>query len=289
MQTVDQPAHTVLLAIDALDELPHADGTLGAVLRLLSMHLSRLPTWVRLFVTSRDETAIPPYASQIYEENPDIVHRGARVFKQMEEEKAAAEKVAAEERVSEARERLELASVVAEQLGVIESAADALVDAAGDLEIGVLVNNAGVWFGDVFDLTGGDDQGLMTSLRVNVEAAYLCTKRLLPLLLASDDPRIVNVGSTSGIFGPNLKTAYGVSKAALHALTIATANELYGRAAVNGLSPGWVKTDMAPDAPRHPRWSAEGALSIVTQPAAVTGKLFHGTRMRSWTARFPRA
>ena len=34
-----------------------------------------------------------------------------------------------EERISEARERLELASVVAEQLGVIESAADALVDA----------------------------------------------------------------------------------------------------------------------------------------------------------------
>ena len=43
-------------------------------------------------VKSRDETAIPPYASQIYEENPDMVHRGARVFKQMEEEKAAAEK-----------------------------------------------------------------------------------------------------------------------------------------------------------------------------------------------------
>ena len=44
--------------IDALDELPPAAGTLGAVLRLLSPPRSRLPPWVRLFVTSRDETAI---------------------------------------------------------------------------------------------------------------------------------------------------------------------------------------------------------------------------------------
>ena len=66
-----------------------------------------------------------------------------------------------------------------------------------------------------------------------------------------------------------------MSKAALHALTIATASELRGKVAVNALSPGWVKTDMAPDGPGDPRWSAEGALAIVTGPAGVTGKLFH--------------
>ena len=121
--------------------------------------------------------------------------------------------------------------------------------------------------------------------RRDSRSASVCTKRLLPLLLRSSDPRVVNLGSTAGILGPNVRSGYGVSKAALHALTIATASELQGKVAVNALSPGWVKTDMAPDGPGDPRWSAEGALAIVTGPAGVTGKLFHGKRIRAWASR----
>jgi NAD(P)-dependent dehydrogenase (short-subunit alcohol dehydrogenase family) len=151
----------------------------------------------------------------------------------------------------------------------------------------ILVNNAGVWGGGSPDLMTVPDEIFMTNLQVNVVAAYLCTKRLLPLLLDGYEPRVVNVGSSSGLFSPRLRSSYGVAKAALHAMTIATASELEGRVVVNGLSPGWVKTDMAPDAPGDPRWSAEGALSIVTRPFNVTGKLFHGKRQRSWARRFP--
>lgn len=148
----------------------------------------------------------------------------------------------------------------------------------------VLVNNAGVSFGSIPDLTTGEDEAFDITLATNVRAAYLCTKRLLPSLLKSTAPRVLNVGSRSGLFTANLQSAYGVSKAALHALTIATANELAGRVAVNALSPGWVLTDMAPDAPRHPRWSAKGALSIVTKPLSVTGQIFHGRRRISWSS-----
>ena len=149
--------------------------------------------------------------------------------------------------------------------------------------VDILVNNAGVFFGDDRGLTTGSDETFLSTLQVNVFGAYSCTKRLLPLLLQSDDPRIVNVGSMSGIMGRNMRQSYGVSKAALHALTIATANELRGKVAVNALAPGWVKTDMSPEGPGDPRWSAEGALSIVTRPADVTGKLFYGKRLRSWS------
>ena len=76
-----------------------------------------------------------------------------------------------------------------------------------------------------------------------------------------------------------------MSKAALHALTIATASELRGKVSVNALSPGWVKTDMAPDGPGDPRWSAEGRSPSSRGPAGVTGKLFHGKRLRAWASR----
>ena len=151
--------------------------------------------------------------------------------------------------------------------------------------VDILVNNAGVLYDREPDLTTGSDEQFLSTLQVNVAGAYFCTKRLLPLLLRSSDPRVVNLGSTAGILGPNVRSGYGVSKAALHALTIATASELRGKVAVNALSPGWVKTDMAPDGPGDPRWSAEGALAIVTGPADVTGKLFHGKRIRAWASR----
>ena len=151
--------------------------------------------------------------------------------------------------------------------------------------VDILVNNAGVLDDSDSGLTSGPDDTFLTTFQVNVHGAYFCTKRLLPLLRRSNHPRVLNIGSTMGILGPGLRNSYGVSKAALHALTLATANELRGTVAVNAMSPGWVRTDMSPTAPGDPRWSAEGALSIVTRPPGVTGKFFHGKRMRAWTPR----
>ena len=157
-----------------------------------------------------------------------------------------------------------------------------VTDRWGKLDI--LINNAGVWTGEEPDLISGSDDDFTNTIQVNLFGAYFCTKRLLPLLMKSSDPRVINVGSRSGILSPRVRSAYGVSKASLHALTIATANELSGIVAVNALSPGWVRTDMSPDAPGDPRWSAEGALAIVTRDRNVTGKLFHGKRLRKWSA-----
>ena len=155
-------------------------------------------------------------------------------------------------------------------------------DSWGALDI--LVNNAGVSTEDEGALSSLPDEEFDRILRINVYGPYLCTKRMLPLLLKSDDPRIVNVGSTSGVMSSSLNGVYGVSKAALHALTIATANELRGKVAVNALSPGWVRTDMAPDAPGDPRTSAEATLWLVTQPGDITGKLFHDKAEMGWSS-----
>ncbi len=153
----------------------------------------------------------------------------------------------------------------------------------GDLDI--LVNNAGILDESDTGLTQSPDDVFLKTMQVNVHGAYFCTKRFLPLLLRSDDPRILNVGSSSGILDAGMRDSYGVSKAALHALTLATANELKGRVAVNVMDPGWVKSDMSPDGPGDPKWSAAGALSIVTRTDGVTGRLFNGKRIRAWTPR----
>ena len=147
----------------------------------------------------------------------------------------------------------------------------------------ILVNNAGISPSQGADLTGQPDEVFESTLRVNVIGPYLCTKRLLPSLLRAENPRVVNVGSISGIISPRLSGAYGVSKTALHALTIASANALQGKVAVNAMSPGFVKTDMAPNAPGDPSDSAETALWLVAQPWELTGKFFRGKAEVGWT------
>jgi NAD(P)-dependent dehydrogenase (short-subunit alcohol dehydrogenase family) len=155
-------------------------------------------------------------------------------------------------------------------------------DSWGVLDI--LVNNAGVSPESIGALSSLPDEEFERTLRINVFGPYLCTKRMLPLLLKSEDPRIVNVGSTSGVMSSRLNGVYGVSKAALHALTIATANELMGKVAVTALSPGWVRTDMSPDASGDPRTSAEATLWLVNQPGDITGKLFHDKAEIGWSS-----
>ena len=148
----------------------------------------------------------------------------------------------------------------------------------------VLVNNAGILPENEMALTNQSDEVFELTMKVNVLGPYLCTKRLLALLLKSEDPRIVNVGSTSGVFALDLQGAYSVSKVALHALTIATANELKGKVAVNALSPGWVRTDMSPDAPGAPRTSAESLLWLLNQQRGFTGKLVDGESEMKWSS-----
>ena len=148
----------------------------------------------------------------------------------------------------------------------------------------ILVNNAGVYPTTGRILSGVSDEEFEQTIKINVLGPYYCTKRLLPLLFKSEDPRVVNVGSRSGLMSSGLSGAYSVSKVALHALTIAMANELKGEIAVNALCPGWVRTDMAPDAPGDPRISAEAALWVVNQASEITGRLFNGKIEINWSA-----
>ena len=139
--------------------------------------------------------------------------------------------------------------------------------------VDILVNNAGIQLPTGPLLLQQEDAVFHDIMEVNVTGPYLVTKRLLPYVLRGQDPRIVNIGSSMGLINPGLRGAYGVSKAALHALTIAMASELVDKVAVNAICPGWVRTDMAPDGPGDPRTSAEAVLWLANQPMDFTGQV----------------
>ena len=100
------------------------------------------------------------------------------------------------------------------------------------------------------------------ALDVNLFGAWRVIQALLPLLRRSPRPRIVNVSSESGSIAlmSGGRPAYGISKAALNALTRSLAGELHRDGVlVNAVDPGPVAAESA----RGGRSAAQGAASVV--------------------------
>jgi len=127
----------------------------------------------------------------------------------------------------------------------IAAAAERVRSGPGRLD--VLVNNAGI--GSDFGVAGVDPDfdAIQRALDTNFYGAYRLTVALLPLLRASEHPRIVNVSSGMGGVAEmgGWSPGYRVSKAALNALTRILSAELAGEGfLVNSACPGFVNTDM---------------------------------------------
>jgi NAD(P)-dependent dehydrogenase (short-subunit alcohol dehydrogenase family) len=108
----------------------------------------------------------------------------------------------------------------------------------------VLVNNAGQAEGALFGDTTPELWNRM--LAVNLTGAYLCTREVLPAMIAAGDGRVVNVASTAGLRGYGRMTAYCAAKHGLIGLTRALAVETAKRGVtVNAVCPAYTDTDMA--------------------------------------------
>ena len=109
------------------------------------------------------------------------------------------------------------------------------------------VNNAAITYDTWQRAITADLAVVRDAAETNLYGPWLMVQRFLPLLRASDHPRIVNVSSEAGsLTGMGGGTpAYAASKAALNALTLMLAAELRSeRFLVNAVCPGWVATDM---------------------------------------------
>lgn len=159
--------------------------------------------------------------------------------------------------------RAEGADVSAVQLDISDepSVAAAVARIESETGLDILINNAAIM--DEGGKPGGAApppsqvplDALARTYSANVLGTLRLTQRLLPLLLRSDAPRIVNVSSRLGSFGHQSdpewpgravnKLGYSSSKAALNMATLMLAYELRDTAVkVNAVSPGIIATDL---------------------------------------------
>jgi len=114
-----------------------------------------------------------------------------------------------------------------------------------------LINNAGVNVKASLDEL--DERDLAGSLQVNAVSPAIFMKYLLPAMKKYDFGRIVNITSGAPLNCFPGYGAYSASKAALNALTVSAAKECASyNIKINLMSPGPVRTEMAPDAPMDP-------------------------------------
>lgn len=104
--------------------------------------------------------------------------------------------------------------------------------------VDLLVNNAGVWgpLGLAWDVP---EEDWWRTVEVNVRGVTLCSRLVLPEMVARRRGRIVNVTSNAGVFRWPMASAYSVSKAAVIKLTenLAAETRRYG-VSVCSVDPG---------------------------------------------------
>ncbi len=148
----------------------------------------------------------------------------------------------------------------------------------------VLVNNAGVLHErPLLELT---DAEIAESLAVHVTSPIRLARLLVPDMVAGGYGRIVNVSSGWGSFAEGMGGPgdYGVTKAAMNALTVRLAKELPPVVKVNAMCPGWVRTRMGGQgATQTPEEGADTAIWLATLPKdGPTGGFFRDRKPIDW-------
>lgn len=117
--------------------------------------------------------------------------------------------------------------------------------------VDLLVNNAGI-YGPRGPLWETDPAAWWEVLEVNLFGTVLCTRTVLPAMVARGRGRIINLASNIGNKAAPYSTAYSCSKAAVMRLTDSLALSLRPNGiSVFAISPGLVRTELS-----APLWEA---------------------------------
>src|SRR5205085_1436767 len=126
------------------------------------------------------------------------------------------------------------------RLADIDGARDATLARLGRIDI--LVNNAGIG-GPIAKVWECDPADWAEVMRVNLDSQFLCCRAVVPLMIAQNYGRIVNIASIAGKEGNPNAAAYSASKAGVIALTKSLGKETAAYdIAVNCITPAAAKT-----------------------------------------------
>ncbi|PIT00522.1 short-chain dehydrogenase [Bradyrhizobium nitroreducens] len=135
-------------------------------------------------------------------------------------------------------ERIEIGGVDLSDAAQAKTAIDAAERHFGKLD--ALINIAG---GFAFETVGdGDTKTWQRMHALNVLTALNTSRAALPHLAASSAGRIVNIGAMGALQAGSGMGPYAASKAGVHRLTEALANEWKGKVTVNAVLPSIIDT-----------------------------------------------
>ena len=160
------------------------------------------------------------------------------------------------------------------QADAVETLVNRTLSAYGQIDI--LVNNAGT---GVFETVVDSDPEVWTQVVAsNLKSTYLCSKYVLPPMLARQSGQIINVLSIAAKVAFKASSAYCAAKAGALAFTKVLAEEVRSEnIRVTAVSPGSVDTPFWADIEGHPDLNlmlapehvAETILFVATQPAGM--------------------
>ncbi len=147
--------------------------------------------------------------------------------------------------------------------------------------IDILVNNAGI-AGPNVKTWEYDPEAWAEVMRVNLDSQFLCCRAVVPLMIAQNYGRIVNIASIAGKEGNPNAVAYSASKAGVIALTKSLGKELAGYdIAVNCITPAAARTAIFDQMTQ----AAHRLHAVENSRAAVSSR---STRSRRWWRSAPR-
>ncbi|SMP85807.1 3-oxoacyl-[acyl-carrier protein] reductase [Epsilonproteobacteria bacterium SCGC AD-308-E02] len=120
---------------------------------------------------------------------------------------------------------------------------DEVVSILEDLELDVLVNNAGITRDNLFFWMSDEEWNDVIDTSVN--GTFYVTKAVLKKMIQNKKGSIVNVASVSGLVGNAGQTNYSAAKGAMIAFTKALSVEVARyNIRINAVAPGLIESDM---------------------------------------------
>jgi len=116
-------------------------------------------------------------------------------------------------------------------------------------QMDILVNNAGIIRDGL--LLRMNEEDFDAVINVNLKGVFNMTKHLSRTIMRSENGRIINISSVSGIMGNPGQANYSAAKAGVIGFTKTTAKEFAGKKVTcNAVAPGFIETDMTKNLPQ---------------------------------------